>query len=87
MHYGTEVLSSADRSLSALLGASPGASVCVNIVLEVIKTCFPHLVAGEAAQARLRELVPTYGEDMSLPCNAARFAELQRRARQALQLA
>jgi malate dehydrogenase (quinone) len=86
VHYGTEVLTSADRSMSALLGASPGASVCVNIVLEVVKTSFPHLVVGDAAQARLRELIPTYGQDMRLPSNAARFAELQRRARQALQL-
>jgi malate dehydrogenase (quinone) len=86
VHYGTEVLTSADRTMSALLGASPGASVCVNIVLEVIKTSFPHLVDGEAAQPRLRELVPTYGQDMRLPSNAARFAALQRRARQDLQL-
>jgi hypothetical protein len=55
-------------------------------VLEVVKTSFPHLVVGDAAQARLRELIPTYGQDMRLPSNAARFAELQRRARQALQL-
>jgi len=87
VHYGTEVLTSADRSMSALLGASPGASVCVNIVLEVIKTSFPHLVDGKAARARLEEMVPTYGQDMRLPSSAARFAALQHRARQALQLA
>jgi len=86
VHYGTEVLTSADRSMSALLGASPGASVCVNIDLEVIKTSFPHLFEGEAAQKRLKELIPTYGEDMRLASNAARFAELQLQARKALQL-
>ena len=36
VHFGTEVLSSADRSISALLGASPGASVSVNIILEIV---------------------------------------------------
>lgn len=86
VHYGTEVLTSADRSMSALLGASPGASVCVNIVLEIIKTSFPHLFASEAAQARLKELIPTYGEDMRLPSNVARFGDLQKRARAALRL-
>ena len=33
VHFGTEVLSSSDKSISALLGASPGASVSVNIIL------------------------------------------------------
>jgi len=32
-------------------------------------------------------MVPTYGQDMRLPSSAARFAALQHRARQALQLA
>jgi malate dehydrogenase (quinone) len=82
VHFGTEVLTSADKSMSALLGASPGASVCVNIVLDVIKQCFPHLITNP----RMAEIVPTYGTDYRLPANAARFAELQQRARQALQL-
>jgi len=82
VHFGTEVLTSADKSMSALLGASPGASVCVNIVLDVIKQCFPHLITSP----RLAEIVPTYGTDYRLPTNAAKFADLQKRARQALQL-
>jgi malate dehydrogenase (quinone) len=82
VHFGTEVLTSADKSMSALLGASPGASVCVNIVLDVIKQCFPHLITSP----RLAEIVPTYGTDYRLPANAAKFADLQKRARQALQL-
>ncbi len=86
VHYGTEILTSADRSMSALLGASPGASVSVNIVLDIIKTSFPHLFATENARLRIKELIPTYGENMRLPENAARFRELQLRARQALQL-
>ncbi len=86
VHYGTEVLTSADRSMSALLGASPGASVCVAIDLEVIKTSFPHLTEGEAGKKRIQALIPTYGDDMRVASNAAKFAELQQRARQALQL-
>ena len=86
VHYGTEVLTSADKSMSALLGASPGASVCVNIITEVIRTSFPHLLSGDAGKARMQQLIPTYGDDMRLAANAARFAELQQRARAALQL-
>ncbi len=86
VHYGTEVITSADKSMAALLGASPGASVCVNITTEVIRTSFPHLFNTDAAKTRLQELIPTYGVDYRLPSNAARFADLQKRARQALQL-
>ena len=35
VHYGTEVVTNHNRTISALLGASPGALVCVPIVLEV----------------------------------------------------
>jgi len=86
VHYGTEVLTSADKSMSALLGASPGASVCVNIDLEVIKTSFPHLTSGEEGKKRIEAIIPTYGTDYRIPANAARFNELQRQAKVALQL-
>ncbi len=86
VHYGTEVLTSADKSMSALLGASPGASVCVNIVMEVIKTSFPHLTEGEAGKKRIEAIIPTYGTDYRLPQNATKFASLQQQARKALQL-
>ena len=86
VHFGTEVLTSADKSISALLGASPGASVCVNIVTEVIRKSFPHLTEGEAGVKRLQELVPTYGVDYRDPARAARFSELAVNARQHLKL-
>jgi malate dehydrogenase (quinone) len=82
VHFGTEVLTSADKSLSALLGASPGASVSVNIVLEVIKQCFPHLIISP----RMAEIVPTYGTDYRVPEKAARFNELATTARKQLKL-
>lgn len=64
VHYGTEVITSADRSLCSLLGASPGASVCVAIALEVIDTCFPHLVREAASRARLETMVPGHLTDV-----------------------
>lgn len=86
VHYGTEVITNSDRSISALLGASPGASVSVNIVLEVIKLCFPQLLATAEGKARMKEMIPTYDEDIKLPQNAERFRAVQRRANELLQL-
>jgi malate dehydrogenase (quinone) len=86
VHYGTEVITNADRSISALLGASPGASVCVNIVLEVVKQCFPALVASPEGSAKLKEMIPTYDVDIKLPENADFFRDVQRKASQRLQL-
>lgn len=86
VHFGTEVLTSADKSMSALLGASPGASVCVNIVTEVIRKSFPHLTEGEAGRKRLQELIPIYGEDYRKPELAAKFNELALAARKQLKL-
>ena len=37
LQFGTEIVNSADGSLSALLGASPGASTAVSIMIEVLK--------------------------------------------------
>ena len=87
VHYGTEVITNADRSISALLGASPGASVSVNIVLDVIKTCFSSLLERPEGKARMKEMLPTYDEDIKLPEKAARFQEVSRRADEILQSA
>src|SRR5699024_9565885 len=41
LKFGTEVVSAEDGSMAALLGASPGASTAVSIMLELIEKCFP----------------------------------------------
>ncbi|MEE9447152.1 MAG: malate dehydrogenase (quinone) [Arenicellales bacterium] len=61
IEFGTEVISSADGTLSSLLGASPGASVLVPIILEVIETCFAERLATPEWQKRVREIIPSYG--------------------------
>lgn len=87
IHYGTEVLASADRTICALLGASPGASVSVDIMLEVIEKCMPQLLREEPGRDIIKQLVPTYGQDF-LPDDAAdRFWELSQKASKLLQLA
>jgi malate dehydrogenase (quinone) len=87
VHYGTEVITNADRTISALLGASPGASVCVNIVMDVVKKCFPQLLESTEGKARMKEMIPTYDEDLTLPANAGHFREISRQNDAVLQLA
>ena len=63
LQFGTEVIKTADRSLAGLLGASPGASVSVSAMLDVIENCLPELIEGESRQ-RLEELIPSYGHSL-----------------------
>ncbi|GIO32909.1 MULTISPECIES: malate:quinone oxidoreductase [Paenibacillus] len=59
LQFGTEVVSAADGSIAALLGASPGASTAVSVMLEVIEKCFPqHLKAWEP---KIKEMIPSFG--------------------------
>ena len=86
VHYGTEVITDKDRTISALLGASPGASVSVHIVLEVLKKCFPQLLEDADAKGRLKNLIPTYDVDIKQAENAEFFREVAAKASEALEL-
>jgi len=63
LQFGTEVIAAADGSIAGLLGASPGASTAVPIMLDVLKRCFPDELASW--QPRIREMIPTYGETLN----------------------
>jgi malate dehydrogenase (quinone) len=80
VHFGTEVLTTKDLSLSSLLGASPGASVSTNIILEVIKRCFADSLLTPEGHARMKAMVPSYDEDLTKPEMAARQRELSEEA-------
>ena len=64
LKFGTEVVSSADGSLSALLGASPGASVTVKAMLEVLETCYSERMQTLEWQAKLKEMIPSYKQSL-----------------------
>jgi malate dehydrogenase (quinone) len=70
LEFGTEVISSADGSLAALLGASPGASTSVSIMLNLLEKCFPHHINTNQWQTKLHQMIPSYkkslGEDADL---------------------
>ncbi|WP_218094143.1 malate:quinone oxidoreductase [Paenibacillus solanacearum] len=59
LQFGTEVVSASDGSVAALLGASPGASTAVSVMLEVIEKCFPQQLNAWAP--KIKEMIPSYG--------------------------
>lgn len=65
LEFGTEVVSSADGSLAALLGASPGASTAVTIMLGLMQKCFPKNMQSEAWISKLKMMIPSYGDSLS----------------------
>ncbi len=46
------------------MGASPGASVSVNIILEIVEECFGYLLKTEEGLQRLKNMIPSYKEDL-----------------------
>ncbi len=64
LEFGTEIVSAADGSIAALLGASPGASTSVSSMIDVLKKCFPENMASAAWQQKLKQMIPCYGEDL-----------------------
>ncbi|WP_309241411.1 malate:quinone oxidoreductase [Domibacillus sp. PGB-M46] len=59
LQFGTEVVSAADGSIAALLGASPGASTAVHVMLEVLRKCFPEQM--KEWEPKIKEMIPSYG--------------------------
>ena len=60
LQFGTEVVTAEDGTVSALLGASPGASTSVSIMLKLLKQCFPEKFKGDW-DVKLKQMIPSYG--------------------------
>ena len=63
LQFGTEVVAASDGTIAGLLGASPGASTAVSIMLSLMQRCFPEQYP--AWQEQLRALVPSIGETLN----------------------
>ncbi len=63
LEFGTKVVAAGDGSIAAVLGASPGASVAVAVMLDVIGRLFKDDVPGW--KAKLQEMLPSYGGSLS----------------------
>lgn len=61
LRFGTEVVTSADGSIAALLGASPGASTAVAIMIDLLQRCFPQQWGTAAWRSTLAGLLPSLG--------------------------
>lgn len=64
LQFGTELVGAADRSIVAMLGASPGASTAVWIMLRVIEQHFPEVLRTAEWSTRLKEMIPSYGQSL-----------------------
>lgn len=73
LEFGTEVVAGADGTIAALLGASPGASTAVKIMLDVMQKCFPERMAGW--KDRLTQMMPSYGASLAEEKNCRQSRE------------
>ncbi|MGG0737077.1 malate:quinone oxidoreductase [Niallia taxi] len=80
LQFGTEVITAGDGSIAALLGASPGASTAVQVMLEVLGKCFPQHI--EEWKPKIKEMIPSYG--LSLMENPALLEEVHTSTTQSL---
>ena len=59
LEFGTELVYAADGTIAALLGASPGASTAVPVMINVLKKCFAQNFTSDEWQAKLKNIIPT----------------------------
>lgn len=83
LQFGTEIVIDRDRSIAALLGASPGASTSPPIMLELMAKAFPQQVAAGWGE-KLRQIVPSYGRKLN--DDPALTNQIRRMTSQTLQL-
>ncbi len=84
LEFGTEIVASKDGTLAALLGASPGASVSVKAMIDVLERCFAQQMQSTAWQEKMKALVPSYGK--SLVENAALLKQVRQCTHKTLKL-
>lgn len=63
IEFGTEIVKSQDGSLAALLGASPGASTSVKVMIDLLEECFPE--NWEYWSESLKSMIPSHDEALN----------------------
>ena len=64
LEFGTEIVASQDGTIATLLGASPGASVAVQAMTDVIERCFATQMKSNDWQNKMKRIVPSYGKSL-----------------------
>ncbi|WJP98198.1 malate dehydrogenase (quinone) [Macrococcus bovicus] len=82
LQFGTEVITSEDGTVAALLGASPGASTAAHVMLQVLVKCFGSQIPN--IEERLKDIIPSYGQ--KLGDNEALFEQVNQEVSEALNL-
>ncbi|MEC4005375.1 malate:quinone oxidoreductase [Flavobacterium sp. SUN052] len=65
LEFGTEVITTQDGTLACLLGASPGASTAVSIMIDVLNKCFKDEMNSEKWHEKLKEMIPSYESSLN----------------------
>ena len=65
LEFGTEVISTSDGTLACLLGASPGASTAVAIMIDVLNKCFSDKMQSSIWQEKMKQMIPSYGQSLN----------------------
>jgi malate dehydrogenase (quinone) len=65
LEFGTEVITTADGSLAVLLGASPGASTAVSIMVDLVGKCFKKEITTPEWQEKLKTMIPSFGQKLN----------------------
>jgi malate dehydrogenase (quinone) len=64
LQFGTELVVASDRSVVAMLGASPGASTAVWIMVNVVERAFGDKLKTGGWLGKLKEIIPSYGQSL-----------------------
>jgi malate dehydrogenase (quinone) len=83
LQFGTEIVTSKDGTIGALLGASPGASTAVSVMLNLIKKCFANKYESQYLP-KLNEMIPSFG--LSLESNDELREAVRNNTKQTLEL-
>jgi malate dehydrogenase (quinone) len=84
LEFGTEVITNSEGNLAALLGASPGASTAVAIMIDVLQKCFPDAMQSAIWQDKIKEMIPSFGQKLAE--NPELLAQVRTKTQQVLEL-
>jgi len=84
LEFGTDVVHNQEGSITALLGASPGASTAVHIMIEIIQLAFPELLQQKDKAEKLSAMIPFWNRDLTQ--HQDEFKEIQQKCSEILQL-
>ena len=74
LEFGTEVVSAHDGSIAALLGASPGASVSVSIMIDLLNKCFKDKMKTQEWHGKLKQMILSYGQSLGKDRELLRYS-------------